>query len=208
LRYDESASGRTFYNSFRDYSPAYGRYVESDPIGLRGGINVYTYVSGNPVNAIDPYGLFDVTNPADWPDVPQPIVNGVAGFGDSASFGLTRYIRRNDGIDGGVDECSDAYRGGGWAVAALGGARLGYAALAKGYSVIASPGAAASGFRTQLRTAFGGGGSLRPPDLSRYPTDEALRQAAGRTNPWFNALGGAEAGSGAATGLGCGCPRQ
>lgn len=50
------------YNYFRDYDPGVGRYVQSDPIGLGGGLSTYGYVGASPLGAIDPLGLACVSS--------------------------------------------------------------------------------------------------------------------------------------------------
>jgi len=77
-RYD-AVSG-LHYNYFRDYEPSSGRYVQSDPIGLEGGISTYGYVGGSPLGAIDPLGLKGKSAPSahSWRGYqgtkPQPIL--------------------------------------------------------------------------------------------------------------------------------------
>jgi RHS repeat-associated protein len=71
-------------NYFRDYDPKTGRFTESDPIGLRGGINTYAYAGGDPVSHKDPLGLF----------VPPPILLPLAALEAAgvAGYGLGTYI--------------------------------------------------------------------------------------------------------------------
>jgi RHS repeat-associated protein len=52
-----SLSTPSHYNYYRDYDSSLGRYVESDPTGLRGGLNTYAYVASNPLAYIDSEGL-------------------------------------------------------------------------------------------------------------------------------------------------------
>jgi RHS repeat-associated protein len=173
----------------RDYDSETGRWTSKDPLRFQGDdTNLYTYVQGNPLTSIDPYGLFGW---ADMPVLPQGLVDFSAGLGDAILLGLGDDLRDLLEVDGGVNPCSNVYRYGGWASAALGVGRLSYAALAKGYSIFAPSGAAASVFRHRLKTVFRGGAARnwRPPDLSKYPTDDALRAGAGRTNLPMNVYG-------------------
>jgi RHS repeat-associated protein len=57
------------YNMARDYDPATGRYLESDPIGLNGGADTFAYAKDNPVMGIDPSGLFSLTVDDSWETV-------------------------------------------------------------------------------------------------------------------------------------------
>ncbi|MCR8716658.1 RHS repeat-associated core domain-containing protein [Stenotrophomonas indicatrix] len=67
------ASG-LFYNYQREYEPEVGRYSQSDPIGLDGGVSTYSYVGGSPALFADPIGLQRTLVPF----IPHP--GGAVGF--------------------------------------------------------------------------------------------------------------------------------
>jgi hypothetical protein len=86
-------------------------------------------VYGNPINLVDAGGLL--------PSLPQWLVDGAAGFGDTLSFGLTDKVRDWMGTNGTVNKCSGGYTGGqagaiGFSLA-LGGVHLGRHAANVGF---------------------------------------------------------------------------
>jgi RHS repeat-associated protein len=83
------------YNGHRDYDPATGRYVEPDPIGLAGGLNVYAYVANNPLNWVDPLGLNPFAGATVGGAIGGP-VGAAIGAGIGSLIGVTGYIWYNN----------------------------------------------------------------------------------------------------------------
>ena len=54
-----NASG-FYYFGYRFYDPATQRWLNRDPIGEEGGVNLYGYVGNNPISGVDPLGLSNV----------------------------------------------------------------------------------------------------------------------------------------------------
>ena len=120
-QYDEETA--TSYNYYRDYDPSIGSYIQSDPIGLQGGLNTYAYVNSNPLTFYDPYGLYSLS------EFGMDASNFSAGFGDNITsvFGLfdkslTGMVRESLGVNSEVDPCDRSYGAGEFSSNALVGA--------------------------------------------------------------------------------------
>jgi RHS repeat-associated protein len=87
-QYADSETG-LYYNHARSYNSGMGRYVESDPIGLIGGINTFAYVGNNPFSRNDFFGLYwqysqssgDLTYVNNDTGAQAPIGTGYSGHG-------------------------------------------------------------------------------------------------------------------------------
>jgi uncharacterized protein RhaS with RHS repeats len=103
----------------RDYDPQSGGYIKSDPIGLQGGINTYSYAGANPVSHFDQLGLdctaagntvtctppggptISFPRPAGWPDYIGPNSWSYHSYNESATVAgattkcLENYIRNH-----------------------------------------------------------------------------------------------------------------
>lgn len=97
------------------------------------------------------WSVLDYLPSFDLPSLPDGLVDFSAGLKDALLFGLGNPARYLLGINGSVDTTAGSYSAGSRTSFGFGAGRLGYAAVAKGYSVVASSGAAASAFRGPMR---------------------------------------------------------
>ena len=90
-----------YYNYFRDYDTATGRYLTADPSGLNGGLNPYAYVGANPLNRIDPIGLRPISVDAGGTPVPagtptKPSAEDAASIKRDVVLNSARAVLTND----------------------------------------------------------------------------------------------------------------
>jgi RHS repeat-associated protein len=108
-QYTSSDTGLVYMRA-RVYDPATAQFLSSDPLKAITGES-YAYAGSNPLSASDPTGLiFGISGTPSWEELGE----GVAGWGDTLTFGATNWVREELGINN-VDTCSGAYQSGSYA---------------------------------------------------------------------------------------------
>lgn len=105
---ERDASGLYYYRG-RYYLPEIGRFLSPDPAGLRGGINAYAYVGSNPVNFVDPFGLFRIGTPPPLPAFSSGLSLFANAHYDQNQFdiGLSCPPHCREGLDPGLDALAE-----------------------------------------------------------------------------------------------------
>jgi RHS repeat-associated protein len=159
---DKPDATGTYYRRNRSYDPNTARFTQEDPIGLAGGMNLYGFAAGDPVNYSDPFGLWCED---DGDPCPSPIGQVVAQVNANMSAAVANLAIAAAHVAG---EITDAATG----LVSLMEAALGRDENNQKLSTGARVGSAAVG----LATAFGGAGdraaarltSSQARDLAAY----------------------------------------
>ena len=120
----DAESGFYYYRA-RYYDAVIGRFLQSDPAGFSGGLNLYQYVGSNPTNMVDPTGKFAMVLPLvlTSPVITTSVANVLGGLAIAAMIGSSgdsqqaaqkqaerkAYKRRcTESPPGGLDACEEA----------------------------------------------------------------------------------------------------
>jgi RHS repeat-associated protein len=192
------------FNRARYYSPSLHRFISEDPIGLAGGLNMYAYVEGNPINYTDPSGEILV-------NVATGAIGGLAGA--VGNYFNQKYIQGNCKIDwdqvinagawGAVAGALLPFTGGISGATALGGAAGGLQYVTgqlisgspmtlSGGAIGVATGAGGAGFAGAFTRTVGYGavGTALPELATQQQTYQSLAANAGISNVLRNLLGG------------------
>ena len=152
------------YNTRRFYDPKIGRYITQDPIGFNGGLNLYNYVGGDPINNADPTG-----------EILPAIAMGLGFLGGSLwEIGVQMVM------NGGNWDCIDWLQVGMSGVSSMSfGGRLGYKATIAGIKSVAKTGEEAYAMRKAIKHEYRLVDPIRKVLEKRDPPIEKIRDPLG-----------------------------